>query len=144
MRHAWTIAAKDLRRRLRDRTALLVAVVLPFGLAWIFSLTLGDVETAGLDANYAVVDADTGGHLASDFRGVLQSLDFVTLHDVEGVAEAETLAEDGDIDAAFVFPTGFTQEVQAGQGGEIRVIGSPDSSIGRWWPSRSRGRSART
>jgi len=57
MRHAWTIAAKDLRRRLRDRTALLVAVVLPFGLAWIFSLTLGDVESAGFDANYAVVDA---------------------------------------------------------------------------------------
>ena len=44
MRHAWTIAAKDLRRRLRDRTALLVAIVLPLGLAWIFSLTLGDVE----------------------------------------------------------------------------------------------------
>ncbi len=130
MRHAWTIAAKDLRRRLRDRTALLVAVVLPFGLAWIFSLTLGDVETAGLDARYAVVDADAGGDLASDFRGVLQGLDFVTLHDVEGVADAETLAEDGDIDAAFVFPAGFTQGVQAGQGGEIRVIGSPDSSIG--------------
>ena len=130
MRHAWTIAAKDLRRRLRDRTALLVAVVLPFGLAWVFSLTLGDIETAGLDANYAVVDADAGGHLASDFRGVLQDLDFVTLHDVEDVAHAETLAEDGDIDAAFVFPAGFTQQVQAGRGGEIRVIGSPDSSIG--------------
>ncbi len=130
MRHAWTIAAKDLRRRLRDRTALLVAVVLPFGLAWIFSLTLGDVETAGLDTHYAVVDADAGGHLAADFRGVLQSLDFITLHDVDGVADAETLAEHGDVDAAFVFPAGFTEQVQAGRGGEIRVIGSPDASIG--------------
>ena len=45
MRHALTIAAKDLRRRLRDRTAILVALVLPLGLAWIFSLTLGDIET---------------------------------------------------------------------------------------------------
>ena len=47
MRDAWTIATKDLRRRLRDRTAILVALVLPLGLAWIFSLTLGDVETQG-------------------------------------------------------------------------------------------------
>lgn len=130
MRHAWTIAAKDLRRRLRDRTAILVALILPFGLAWIFSLTLGDVETAGFEATYAVVNLDAGGQLPSDFRGVLQSLDFVTLRDVGTAAAADTLAKDGDIDAAFVFPAGFTEQVQAGRGGEIRVIGSPDSSIG--------------
>jgi ABC-2 type transport system permease protein len=128
MRHAWTIAAKDLRRRMRDRTAILVAVVLPFGLAWIFSLTLGDVETAGFHATYAVVDAD-GGQLPSDFRGVLQSLDFVTLRDARNASTAETLAKDGDIDAAFIFPAGFTARVQSGRGGEIHVLGSPDSSI---------------
>jgi ABC-2 type transport system permease protein len=130
MRHAWTIAAKDLRRRFRDRTALLVALVLPFGLAWIFSLTLGDVETAGFHATYAVVDADGGGQLPSEFRSVSQSLDFVTLRDVRTAAAADTLAKDGDIDAAFIFPAGFTEQVQAGRGGEIGVIGSPDSSIG--------------
>ena len=129
MRHAWTIAAKDLRRRMRDRTAILVAVVLPFGLAWIFSLTLGDVETAGFHATYAVVDADGGGQLPSDFRGVLQGLDFVTLRDARNASTAETLAKDGDIDAAFIFPSGFTAQVQSGRGGEIRVLGSPDSSI---------------
>ena len=53
MRDAWTIATKDLRRRLRDRTAILVALVLPLGLAYIFSLTLGDVETQGFEATYA-------------------------------------------------------------------------------------------
>ncbi len=129
MRHARTIAAKDLRRRMRDRTAILVAVILPFGLAWIFSLTLGDVETAGFHATYAVVDADGGGQLPSDFRGVLQGLDFVTLRDTRNASTAETLAKDGDIDAAFIFPAGFTAQVQSGQGGEIRVLGSPDSSI---------------
>jgi ABC-2 type transport system permease protein len=129
MRHAWTIAAKDLRRRLRDRTALLVAIVLPLGLAWIFSLTLGDVEIAGFEATYAVVDLD-GGQLPADFRSLLESLDFVTLRDVGGGAAADTLTDEGEIDAAFVFPAGFTQRVQAGRGGDIRVIGSPDSSIG--------------
>jgi linearmycin/streptolysin S transport system permease protein len=129
MHHACTIAAKDLRRRLRDRTALLVAIVLPLGLAWIFSLTLGDIETAGFQATYTVVDLDHGGQLPADFRGVLQSLNFVTLRDAETASAAETLAKDGDIDAAFVFPAGFTEQVQAGLGGEIRVLGSPDSSV---------------
>ena len=72
MRDAWTIATKDLRRRLRDRTAILVAVVLPFGLAWIFSLTLGDVETRGLDVTYAIVNQDAGGDLPVAFIDVVK------------------------------------------------------------------------
>ena len=41
MRVALLVAAKDLRQRLRDRSALLVAVVAPLGLAVIFSQLLG-------------------------------------------------------------------------------------------------------
>lgn len=130
MRNAWTIALKDLRRRMRDRTAVLVALVLPFGLAWIFSLTLGGADEGGLEATYAVVSQDAGGHLPDEFTGLLESLDFVTLREAGSVAEAERLAEDGDINAAVVFPDGFTEQVQSGEGGEIEVIASPDSSIG--------------
>jgi ABC-2 type transport system permease protein len=130
VRNAWTIALKDLRRRVRDRTAVLVALVLPFGLAWIFSLTLGGADEGGLEATYAVVSQDAGGHLPDEFTGLLKSLDFVTLREAGSVAEAERLAEDGDIDAAIVFPDGFTEQVQSGGGGEIEVIASPDSSIG--------------
>jgi ABC-2 type transport system permease protein len=130
MRNAWTIAMKDLRRRFRDRTALLVAFVLPFGLAWIFGLTLGDVETQGFDATYVVVNADTSGHIPSSFTDVLEGLDFVTLREAGSSASAERLAEDGEVDGAVVFPQGFSSQVQAGEGAMIRVIGAPDSSVG--------------
>lgn len=130
MRDAWTIATKDIRRRLRDRTALLVAIVLPFGLAYIFSLTLGDVETQGFEATYAVVNDDATGDLPEEFRRLLRGLDFVTLRDVASEAAATTLASDGEIDAAVIFPDGFTEQVQAGRGGRVEVITSPDSSIG--------------
>ncbi|MGZ8567309.1 MAG: ABC transporter permease [Actinomycetota bacterium] len=130
MRHALTIAAKDLRRRFRDRTAILVALVLPLGLAWIFSLTLGDIETRGIDVTYAVVNEDEGGDLPGSFIDILGGLDFVTLRQVGSAAAAERLAEDGELDAAVVFPAGFSQGVQTGQGGELRVIGSADSSVG--------------
>jgi ABC-2 type transport system permease protein len=130
VRNAWTIALKDLRRRMRDRTAVLVALVLPFGLAWIFSLTLGGADEGGLEATYAVVSQDAGGHLPDEFTGLLKNQDFVTLREATSVAQAERLAEDGDIDAAIVFPDGFTEQVQSGGGGRIQVIASPDSSIG--------------
>jgi ABC-2 type transport system permease protein len=130
MRHAWTIAAKDLRRRLRDRTAVLVALVLPFGLAWIFGLTLGDIETQGFEATYAVVNADTSGHIPSSFTDVLRGLEFVTLREVASLPQAESLAEDGEVDAVIVFPQGFSAQVQAGDGASIRVIGAPNSSVG--------------
>ena len=130
MRHAWTIAAKDLRRRFRDRTALLVALVLPFGLAWIFGLTLGDIETQGFQATYAVVDLDTSGHTPSSFTELLQSLDFVTLREADSPAQIERLAEDGDIDGGVVFSDGFSARVRSGEGATIRVLGAPDSSVG--------------
>jgi ABC-2 type transport system permease protein len=126
---AWTIATKDLRRRLRDRTAVLVALVLPFGLAYIFSLTLGDVESQGFEATYAVVDRDPTGHLPAEFTALLERLDFVTLREAATEAAAGSLADEGTIDAAIVFPEGFTEQVQAGRGGRITVIAAPDAQI---------------
>jgi ABC-2 type transport system permease protein len=38
------IAAKDARQRLRDRSLFLYALVVPLGLAFVFSLILGDVD----------------------------------------------------------------------------------------------------
>jgi ABC-2 type transport system permease protein len=130
VRDAWTIATKDLRRRVRDRTAILVALVLPFGLAWIFSLTLGDIETRGLEVTYAVVNEDAEGDLPHALTDVLEGLDFATLDEVASAADAEDLAEAGDLDAAVVFPEGFSAGVESGQGGRVRVIGAPDSDIG--------------
>jgi ABC-2 type transport system permease protein len=129
MGDAWTIATKDLRRRLRDRTAVLVALVLPFGLAFIFSLTLGDVENQSFEATYAVVDRDTTGHLPAEFTALLEGLDFVTLREAATEDAAVSLADDGSIDAAIVLPEGFSEQVQAGRGGAIRVIAAADAQI---------------
>jgi ABC-2 type transport system permease protein len=123
------IAGKDLRRRIRDRSAILTAVILPFGLAWIFSLTLAGVGGGGFEAAYAVADADRG-ELSRSFTQTLRELDFVTLTEAADAAEADRLADDGEVDAAFVFPDGFTAQVQAGGGGTLEVIASPESSVG--------------
>ncbi|MGZ4149793.1 MAG: ABC transporter permease, partial [Actinomycetota bacterium] len=128
-RAARAIAAKDLLRRLRDRSAILVAIVLPFALAGIFSLTLGGADTRAFTATFAVVDLD-GGALPAHFREALGGLDFATVRTVRTVDEAEQDAKDGTVDAAFVFPRGFTASVQRGAGGQLRVLTSPSSTIG--------------
>jgi ABC-2 type transport system permease protein len=130
MRRALAIAAKDLRLRIRDRSAFVIGFLVPFGLAGIFSLTLADVDDEGdFSATYAVVDLD-GGELASTFEELISSLDFVETEDAGSLAEAERLAEEGEIDAAFVLPEGFSADASAGRGGEIRIVSDPRSDIG--------------
>lgn len=130
MRRALAIAAKDLRLRIRDRSAFIIGFLVPFGLAGIFSLTLADVDDQGdLSVTFAVVDLDRE-ELSTGFERLLRSIGFVALEEAGSVPEAERLAEDGDVDAAFVLPEGFTAEVTAGRGGEIRVISDPRSQIG--------------
>ncbi len=128
-RAARAIASKDLLRRLRDRTAILVAIVLPFALAGIFALTLGGADTKAFSATFGIVDLD-GGALPAHFREALGGLDFATVRTVGTVDEAEQQARDGAIDAAFVFPQGFTASVQRGAGVQLRVLTAPFSSIG--------------
>ncbi len=57
MRLIALMAANDLRRRRRDRSALITAFLAPFALAAIISLALG-AGGEGLEAKIGVVDAD--------------------------------------------------------------------------------------
>jgi ABC-2 type transport system permease protein len=128
LRPAVLIARKDLLRRIRDRTAILTAVVLPFGLAYIFSLTLADVDETGFEATYVVADAD-GGHLAAALTQTFGSIGSVTLESAPDAAAATQRAEDGDADAAIVIPEGFTADVEAGREAEISVRTTADAPI---------------
>jgi ABC-2 type transport system permease protein len=130
MRRALAIAAKDLRLRIRDRSAFIIGFLVPFGLAGIFSLTLADVDDEGdFSAAFTVVDLD-GGPLATGFEQLIRSLEFADVRETASVGEAERLAEDGDVDAAFVIPAGFSDAAAGGRGTEIRVITDPRSDVG--------------
>jgi ABC-2 type transport system permease protein len=129
MRSSVAIAGKDLRRRIRDRTAVLVAVVLPFGLAGIFSLTLGGAGSGDFDATVAVANEDIAGHLPDAFVELVTGIGSVSVREVETGGKAEELVRARTADAAVVFPEGFTRSVERGTGGDIEVIGAPDSGI---------------
>jgi ABC-2 type transport system permease protein len=133
MSTALLVAAKDLRLRLRDRSVILMGLVVPLGLAWVFSLILADVTGGGLRFTYAVADAD-GGPLAGAFTdqvlGGMAAQGFVEIHEAVDEADARRLVEAEEVTAAFVIPAGFSAAITAGQGAEIEVVTNPGSPTG--------------
>jgi ABC-2 type transport system permease protein len=127
--HSTQIATKDLKLRVRDRSVFIIAIVAPLTLAFIFNLIFGSaVAGGGLTLEYGLVDLD-GSDIAIAFGEVLADLEaeeVLTVERQETVADAEALIEEDEIDAFFVIPAGFGDEVAAGAP-EIQVVGNVDS-----------------
>jgi ABC-2 type transport system permease protein len=129
LRTALLVAGKDLRQRLRDRSALVIAFVAPFVLASIIGLAFGGDDA--FKATYAVADADKGPVATGFTDGVLASpglRDLVTVRQVDA-GEARALVDRGDADAAFLLPAGFSASVQRGGAATITVLESGENPI---------------
>lgn len=133
MRAALLIAGKDLRQRLRDRSAIMIAFVVPLGLAFVFNATLGGISTGGTAFTYGVVDAD-GSEISAVFVDeVLPAVEeggAIRVRTVPSETEGRGLVEDGTLDAMFVVPEGFGAAVQGTGAAEILVVGDVDEPTG--------------
>ena len=129
MSPSFLIAWKDLRQRVRDRSAIVLAIVVPLGLAAIFSLLFGPASTPSPFA-YAVVDEDHSTISRSFDQQVLSSLEKKGIATVTSKDEAGARAavRDGNLDAAFILPAGFADRVQSSAPARIRVVGSVDAA----------------
>ncbi len=131
MRAALLIAAKDLRARLRDGTALIVAVVAPFGLAAILGTVIPS-DDGTLDVRYAVADLDASPVSTAFSDGPLAGLADAGIAEIIEVADADAAraaVDEGEVDAAFVIPAGFGAALGGTAGTEIELIARADASI---------------
>ena len=132
MNAALLIASKDLRQRVRDRSAFLLGIVAPLGLAFIFSLIIPDFSGASFEITTAVVDHDRS-ELSSVFTGeVLPSVENDGLITLETLADEDDLrsrVESGDLAVAWIIPAGFEAAVLAGAETSIQVVGNADAPI---------------
>ena len=131
------MAANDLRRRLRDRSALITAFVAPFVLASIISVALG-AAGGGLDAEIGVVDADRSEVSRALATGLLEnreanggprrqgSIRFVAIPSERQALERIDAAELG---AALILPAGFGRALATGQPEPVRVVRDADQPI---------------
>jgi ABC-2 type transport system permease protein len=127
LKAALTIALKDLRLRLRDRSAFIVGIVAPLSLAFILQLVVGGTDE--FDAGFAVVDED-GGPVAQEFTevvtGIGNGLDVETDLTED---EARQQIDDDELDAAFVLPEGFSEAARSAEPAQIQVIGNIDEPV---------------
>jgi ABC-2 type transport system permease protein len=127
---AITILAKDLRLRVRDRSVLMLALVVPLGLTWLFWIVLPDTEELVLRA--AVLDQDGGQAAAAFVEEVVPALVEQGLLDpteVDGEEAARDAMDAGELDAVWVLPEGFSAAVTTGEASAIDVWVNPDRPL---------------
>lgn len=129
MRAAGLIAIKDLRQRLRDRSALIISVFVPLGLSFILASSLGGVDERIVDRPYGLVDLDRG-EVAAAFPALLARFGFDNVRTLSTRDDALREAGADRIAAAWVLPRGFSRAAFGSQPAAIAVIGSPDAPIG--------------
>jgi ABC-2 type transport system permease protein len=133
MAAALLIAGKDIRQRMRDRSALLVAIVLPLVLASIFGLIFRDVTGDSVTFTFGVVDQDRG-HAAQAFTaqalGPLERRGLIEVRTEPSLRAARDAVDRGRLSAAFVLPPGLTAAVDGSRPARVDVIGDVDAPIG--------------
>ena len=130
------MAANDLRRRLRDRSALITAFVAPFALATIISLALVAGEE-GLEAKIGVVDADgsqvsrqmTGGLLDPSSAGGRQQEGALAFVPVPSEDAAVRDIDSERLDAALVVPAGWGAALGSATPQPLRVVRDAERAI---------------
>jgi ABC-2 type transport system permease protein len=130
VRVALVIAGKDLRQRVRDRSALVLGFVAPLVIAALMSFAFQGTESFHVDL--AVVDGDHS-ELSAAFVEVLESPELSDVLTVKAFAEEAAAAaalDDEDVQAAVVIPPGFAvAATQAGDPMAMEVLTSVDFTL---------------
>ena len=132
VRAALTICAKDLKTRLRDRSALLVGIVVPLALAFIFNSIFSGIGGNSKVIVLGVASADRGAaarQFVGQVLGAVGRSGLIAVHHEATVARARAQAAKGTVDAAIVIPAGFSARVQADRPASMQVIGNVDAPI---------------
>lgn len=130
MRAALVIAVKDLRERIRDRSALILGIAAPFGLAAVMSAMMP--SNGGFHADYGFVDGDDSAMSTAFFTGPLTALEEAGIASVVVLSDEEaarSAIESGTVDAAAIFEFGFGRDVAAGTAAEVTIIGDPGAGL---------------
>jgi ABC-2 type transport system permease protein len=127
---ALRIAGKDLRLRIRDRSALILGILAPLVLSYIFYLVFGPATSGqGLGLEFGVVDEDRS-EISASFTSILEgaeSDEVLELSVFEARSAADAALEAGEVDAIILIPSGLGQAVFTNQSATIEVVGDVDA-----------------
>ncbi len=126
MTAAILIAAKDLRQRMRDRTVIVVALLLPFITAGILGATLPNISNVSHSAfKIGVVNEDHGPTALYFVKEVLEPLQrrhLIQLHPVS-LPAGRRQVRSGKLTAAVVMPPGFSKAGEGESPTHFEIVG---------------------
>lgn len=123
------IAAKDLRQRLRDRSALVIGLVAPLVIAALMSVAFRGVETFHFDLG--VVDAD-GGPVAAQLVRALHAPELspvITVRAQNSEFRAAAAVRSRTLQAAIVIPPGFSASMTGARPEPITTLASVNNAL---------------
>lgn len=124
LRQLWTMTASDLRQRIRDRSVIIFALVVPLALMFVFDLVFGGAQTTELEPVTVAASAPADDELAGALLGTVgdfEGLD-VTLETVADEAAVRAAVEEGDAGLGLVVPEGFSGAVAGRTGPEVVIV----------------------
>jgi ABC-2 type transport system permease protein len=133
VRAALLIAGKDLRQRLRDRSALLVAIVVPLVLASIFGLIFKNAINGRVTFKFGLVDEDRAAAaqaFANDALKPLERSGLISVRIEPSLAAGRSDTDSDKVAATFVLPSGFSAAVASGGPARMSVLASVSAPIG--------------
>ncbi len=127
---AGRIAVKDLKLRVRDRSAFIIGIIAPLALAYIFYLIFGGALGAqSIDLQFGLVDQDSTeiSEALGQILSEVESEGLLVVTEYEDEAAAEAAVDGGDIDAYILLAPGLADASLQGNEYTIEVVGSVDS-----------------
>ena len=123
LRHLWTMTASDLRQRIRDKSVIIFALVVPLALMFVFNLALSgmrDVTLGTIDVAVAMPDGD---QLAAGLVDAALSSEAVEVRRTTAPAdEVRDLVQSGEVAMGIIVPEDFSEAVTSGRETVVDVV----------------------
>ena len=129
MHHAWLLCLKDLRQRMRDRTAIIVAVIAPLALTALVGMSLSGSQ--GIRMRLGIADLD-GSPLSHAFVAFVQRpwlKGIIEVHQIASRTAAQAAVERRDVDCAVVIDQGFANESSDDKSKSIEILGAGNAQF---------------
>ena len=133
MRQLLVLTASDLLQRIRDKSVIIFALVVPLALMSVFNLVFGSTDDLELEPVTVAISAPANDELAQVLTSVVRDLDGadeldVTVVEVDATAGRRQV-EDGGAAIALLVPDGFGEAGRAGQPVTVEAVRGDEAGI---------------
>lgn len=133
MRQLLALTGSDLLQRVRDKSVLIFALVVPMALMTVFNLVFSQADDIEIEPLAVAVSAPADDSLAQALTDALRSLDGAGGLDVTVTEVDETTGrrqvDDGDAALALVVPDGFGRAARAGVPVTVEAVRGDEAGL---------------